>query len=140
MAAEVPRAVVAPTSPAPPVIEDQAAVRETLDHYADAYAGMDVRATAAVWPSVDRRALTRAFATLKSQGLTFDSCNINVNDTSATAHCRGTVQFVRKIGSPTPLTAPQEWRFVMRKLGGTWTIDEVTATRGAMASARADGS
>jgi hypothetical protein len=134
-AVELPRTAATAPPAAPAVVEEQA-VRETLDHYADAFAGMDVQATAAVWPSVDRRALTRAFATLKSQGLTFNSCNINVNDVSATAHCRGTVKFVRKIGNPTPLTAPQEWRFVMRKLGATWTIDEVTATRDSISSAQ----
>jgi hypothetical protein len=126
----------APASAAVVVVEERA-VRETLEHYADAFAGMDVQATAAVWPSVDRRALTRAFATLKSQGLTFDTCNIDVNNMSATAHCRGTVKFVRKIGNPTPLTAPQEWRFIMRKLGESWAIEEVSATRDSLKSARA---
>jgi hypothetical protein len=135
-AVELPRpADAAPSSSTTAVVEERA-VLETLEHYADAFAGMDVQATAAVWPSVDRRALTRACATLKSQGLTFNSCHIDVNATSATAHCRGTVKFVRKIGNPTPLTAPQEWRFVMRKLGAAWMIDEVTATRDSTTSAQ----
>jgi hypothetical protein len=135
-AAEAARPALAAAPIAVAVVEERA-VRETLEHYADAFAEMDVRATAEVWPSVDRRALTRAFATLKSQGLTFDSCNINVRDQNATAHCRGTVKFVRKIGNPTPLTAPQQWRFVMRKLGSTWTIEEVAATADAMTAAHA---
>ena len=135
-AVELPRPAAATPSSSTTAVVEERAVLETLEHYADAFAGMDVQATAAIWPSVDRRALTRAFATLKSQGLTFNSCNIDVNAMSATAHCRGTVKFVRKIGNPTPLTAPQEWRFVMRKLGAAWMIDEVTATRDSMTSAQ----
>ena len=90
---------------------------------------MDVLETARVWPSVDRRALARAFTTLKSQDLTFESCAVSVTESSATAHCRGTVQFVRKVGSPEPLIAPQEWLFSMRKFGDDWMIENVAASR-----------
>ena len=68
-------------------------------------------ATANVWPTVDRGALTRAFATLKSQGLNFRTCSITVNDARAVANCRGTVQFVRKVGNSIPLTSEQLWVF-----------------------------
>ena len=86
-------------------------------------------ATAAVWPSVDRRALSRAFDTLKSQGLDFQSCVINVADARATANCRGTLQFVRKVGNSEPLTADQQWVFKMRRFGAEWKIDEVSASQ-----------
>jgi hypothetical protein len=90
-------------------------------------------ATAKVWPSVDRRALARAFSTLKSQGLTLERCDVSVEQSSATAHCTGTVRFVRKVGSPSPLVASQEWRFRMRKSGDDWLIEEVTAQSPALA-------
>jgi hypothetical protein len=115
---------------------EEGAVLQTLQNYERAYEAMNVMATAKVWPSVDRRALARAFTTLKSQGLTFESCEVSVSDTSATAHCRGTVEFVRKVGNPVPLTAPQEWRFTMRKFGTDWMIEDVAASQASPASAR----
>lgn len=104
------------------------AVRQTLRRYAHAYEDLDVEATARVWPSVDRRALARAFATIRSQGLTFDSCEIDVIDGQATAHCRGIIRFVPKVGSPTPSSTPQEWQFRMRKAATDWQIEHVMAT------------
>lgn len=111
-------------------------MRRTLRDYAEAYGSMNVQATARVWPSVDRRALTRAFTTLKSQGLTFESCTVNLAEERATAHCRGTVRFVRKVGNPDPLTALQEWVFKMRKFGNDWMIENVSASQ---SSALAEG-
>ncbi len=108
---------------------EEYAVRRTLHSYEEAYEGLDVAATAAVWPSVDRRALSRAFDTLKSQGLDFQSCVISVADSRATANCRGTLQFVRKVGNSAPLTADQQWVFKMRRLGAEWKIDEVSASQ-----------
>jgi hypothetical protein len=108
---------------------EEYAVRRVLHSYEEAYEGLDVAATAAVWPSVDRRALSRAFDTLKSQGLDFKNCVISVADSRATANCRGTLQFVRKVGNPAPLTADQQWVFTMRRFGADWQIDEVSATQ-----------
>ena len=108
---------------------EEYAVRRTLHSYEKAYEDLDVAATAAVWPSVDRRALARAFDTLKSQGLDFKSCAITVRTRRATARCRGTLQFVRKVGNSMPLTAEQEWVFKMRRLGAEWKIDEVAASQ-----------
>jgi hypothetical protein len=105
------------------------AVRRALHSYETAYEALDVPAAAAVWPSVDRRALARAFDTLKSQGLDFKSCAITVTDGSATARCRGTLQIVRKVGNSMPLTAEQEWVFKMRRLGADWKIDDVAASQ-----------
>jgi hypothetical protein len=110
-------------------VQEYSAVRRTLHSYEKAYEGLDVAATAVVWPSVDRRALARAFDTLKSQGLDFESCAITVTESSATARCRGTLQFVRKVGNSMPLTAEQEWVFKMRRLGADWKIDQVTASQ-----------
>ena len=108
---------------------EENAVRRTLLSYEEAYQGLNVAATAAVWPSVDRRALSRAFDTLKSQGLDFQSCAISVADSRATANCRGTLQFVRKVGNSEPLIADQQWVFKMRRLGADWKIDEVSASQ-----------
>jgi hypothetical protein len=66
---------------------------------------------------------------LKSQGLEFQSCAITVTDSRATASCRGTLEYVRKVGNPAPLTATQEWVFKMRRSGNDWKIDEVSASQ-----------
>ena len=109
--------------------EEEHAVRRTLLSYEEAYEELDVTAAADVWPSVDRRALSRAFATLKSQGLDFESCAITVSDSQATVACHGTLQVVRKVGNAVPLKADQHWLFKMRRLAGMWKIDEVSTSR-----------
>jgi hypothetical protein len=88
-----------------------------------------VTATELIWPSVDRRALTRAFGSLKSQEIAFDNCDVKAAGSNATARCRGTVQYVRKVGSPGPHTEPEQWLFKMQKYGTEWKIDQVTASQ-----------
>jgi hypothetical protein len=110
---------------------DEFAVRRALHSYEAAYEGLDVAAAADIWPTVDRRALSRAFAALKSQGLEFKSCAITIQDANATAYCRGTLEYVRKVGNPTPLSAEQQWVFRMRRAGGAWKIDDVSASQSA---------
>ena len=107
---------------------EEHAIRRALHTYEAASERLDVAATANVWPTVDRGALTRAFATLKSQGLDFRTCSITVNDARAVANCRGTVQYVRKVGNSIPLTSEQLWVFKMRRFGADWKIDEVSAS------------
>jgi hypothetical protein len=131
-------AVPLPEIVAPRVVEarspaalEEVAVRQALGEYVDAYEGLDVDATAQVWPTVDRQALTRAFASLKSQGLAFAACHLDMAEATAVARCHGTVQFVRRVGNPTPRVEPQQWLFRMRKLGTRWKIEDVTAGPGA---------
>jgi hypothetical protein len=127
---------------APGPLEDagaESAVRRALRSYQEAYGRLDVAGAADVWPTVDRRALSRAFDTLKSQGLDFQSCTVTVTGVRATARCRGTLQFVRKVGSPLALTADQEWVFTMRQIGGHWKIDHVLASQTAVVAAMPTG-
>jgi hypothetical protein len=135
-----PSAVAPPPPPAAaaapivsPIVLEQNAVLETLRGYTQAYEALDVKATAAVWPSVDRRALARAFSTLKSQQLELDDCKVTIADTNATTRCRGVVEYVRKIGGGEPRTGHQDLVFKMRKLGSDWYIDEVNASELAVA-------
>jgi hypothetical protein len=116
--------------------DEEFAVRRALLSYETAYENLNVAATAEVWPNVDRQKLSRAFAMLKSQGLEFQSCSITVRDASATAYCRGTYQYVRKVGNPTPLLAEQQWVFKMRRAGSTWKIDDVSASQEAVLAAQ----
>jgi hypothetical protein len=113
----------------------ESAVRRALRSYQDAYDRLDVAAAADVWPTVDRRALSRAFDTLKSQGLDFQSCTITVSGDRATAQCRGTLRFVPKTGGPLPRIAEQQWVFAMRRVGGNWTIDKAVTSQVPVAAA-----
>jgi hypothetical protein len=105
---------------------DTDAVRRTLDAYRAAYERLDVGAAVEVWPTVDRRALARAFSTLESQDVRLGECDIEVAEATAIARCQGTVRFVRAFGSRDPVNAPTGWVFRMRKSGASWTIEDVT--------------
>lgn len=119
----------ATSSPADaPARADTDGVRRTLEAYRTAYEGLDVRAAADVWPTVDRRALTRAFSTLESQDVSLGECEIQVADATATARCQGTVRFVRTFGGRDPVNAPTGWLFRMRRAGESWTIEDVTGS------------
>jgi len=119
----------APLSPADATgIAETAAVRRTLEAYRVAYEELDVRAAANVWPTVDRRALTRAFSTLESQAVTLGECEIHVAQATATARCQGKVRFVRTFGGRDPVNASTGWLFRMRKSGESWTIEDVTGS------------
>jgi hypothetical protein len=115
------------------IASEEKAVLETLRGYRQAYQALDVTATAAVWPSVDRRALARAFSTLKSTQLELENCKVAITDTRATTHCRGTLEYVRRVGSGAPRTGHQDFVFKMRKLGSDWFIDDVDASEAAVA-------
>jgi hypothetical protein len=115
------------------------AVRRTLHAYEQAYEQLNVAAAVAVWPSVNRGALARAFATMASQGIEFESCTITFHATAATASCSGTLQFVRRVGNQVPLTAEQRWVFKLRQTPTDWKIDDVSATQAELVSARNGG-
>lgn len=129
IAAEPPLAVTELAPVADRSGEEEHGVRRALQSYEAAYEELDVMAAVEVWPSVDRRALSRAFATLKSQGLDFESCAITVSDSQATVSCDGTLEVVRKVGNAVPLKADQHWVFKMRRLAGMWKIDQVSTSQ-----------
>ena len=52
---------------------DEADIQSTLTRFRTAYSQLNASAARDVWPSVDARALERAFQSLKSQDLRFDS-------------------------------------------------------------------
>jgi hypothetical protein len=97
-------------------------VRATLARWRTAYSQLDARAAKGVYPSLDVRALERAFQNLKSQDLRFDSCALKLRDESAQAECIGRAIYVPRIGSQTPITAPRAWRFELKRFDQGWTI------------------
>jgi tetratricopeptide (TPR) repeat protein len=108
---------------------DQQLVEEALQRYRGAYGRLNVQSAEAVYPSVNRVALARAFDSLESQSLTFDSCDIEIRGVLARAICHGTTHYVPKIGSRYPRTEPLVWSFELRKSNGVWTIEYAKASR-----------
>ncbi|HTM05580.1 MAG TPA: hypothetical protein VL173_18855 [Vicinamibacterales bacterium] len=97
-------------------------VAQVLNRYARAYGDLDPRAASAVWPTVDERALSRAFASLESQDVSFDNCTIDVNGATASALCHGRTSYVGKVGNRQLHTEPRQWRFELKLQGDDWKI------------------
>ncbi|MEO5820994.1 MAG: hypothetical protein ABIT71_10835 [Vicinamibacteraceae bacterium] len=110
----VPSAVVAtaPTS----------LIRDVLHRYEDAYDRQDVGTAATLWPSLDRRALTRAFASLDRQDVDFERCDIDVAGARGTAVCVGTVRYVPSVGRGTERASRITWTFDLARSGDDWRI------------------
>ncbi len=106
---------------------EETAVLDAVEEYAQALEQFDVNAAAALWPSVDRRALSRAFASLKSQNVMFDDCDVAFAAATATARCHGTAHYVAKVGPSSPRTGRYEWLFKMRKRDDAWKIEGLSA-------------
>jgi len=119
------------TDAAPASLRDAAAaeeaIGEVLERYVDAYNRLDARAARRVWPSVDERALARAFAGLESQGLTFEACDLAVDDDEATARCRGRARFVPRVGDRDAISQPRQWTFRLREGTAGWHIVQAEA-------------
>jgi hypothetical protein len=108
---------------------DQTRVAAVLSQYARAYGQLDAGAAREVWPTVNERALARAFAGLASQAVAFDDCQIDVIGMKANASCRGKASYVGKIGSGEQRTEARTWRFELRRDGEAWKIENAEARR-----------
>ena len=75
-----------------------------------------------MWPTVDERALSRAFASLESQHVSFDNCSIDVKGATASALCQGRTSYVGKVGNRQLHTEPRQWRFELKLQGDDWKI------------------
>ncbi len=124
--AAAPVAVVA--AHAAPVPGDEDHIRAALTRWRTAYSELDAGAAREVWPSVDARALERAFQALKSQDLRFDRCDLTVHGGSAQAACTGRAVYVPRVGNQSPRATPREWTFELKKLDQRWTIASARAS------------
>lgn len=102
--------------------EDERLVTATLRRFADAYQQLDANAVARVWPSADRRVLTRAFEAIESQEVYFERCDVEVADSGATASCGGWLRFVPRVGKKEPRFLNRRWDFALQKRAGEWRI------------------
>jgi hypothetical protein len=103
------------------------AIQAVVTRYASAFSDLNAAAVHVVWPSVDERALTRAFRGLQEQQIAFSNCDISAAAASATATCGGTVRYVPKIGSSYPRVERRSWQFNLRKVNDLWIIDSVAS-------------
>ena len=108
-------------------MSDDVAIRQVLFQYERSYDRLDAASAAAVWRGVDVRGLTRAFASLTSQNLSFDTCDVRIEESHATAQCRGGLMFVRRIGDPEPEERRVSWTFGFDNDEGRWVISSVKA-------------
>ena len=92
-----------------------------------AYEQRDARLAKAVWPTVNERALARAFEGLRSQRVTFDRCRMNVLSVSADVECRGVMNYVPRVGSQDQRTESRHWTFRVRKGDDQWLITNAEA-------------
>jgi len=104
------------------VVTDEDLVRRLLDEYTGAFERLDVGATKAVWPSVDGKALQRAYAQLSAQRLTLQSCGITISGSTANARCRGSATYQPRIGNRPVEIASREWTFDLSKGDTDWRI------------------
>jgi hypothetical protein len=108
---------------------EQSEIQRALGQYRNAYQRLDAQAARAVWPSVDVRALSRAFDSLESQQLEFDTCLFEIAGEAATAQCRGSATYTPKVGNRAPKLEPRQWTFQLRKLDEGWKIQSAQARR-----------
>ena len=108
---------------------EQSEIQRTLGQYRTAYQTLDAEAARAVWPSVDVRALARAFDSLTSQQLAFETCQFDIAGEAATAQCRGSATYIPKVGSRGPKLEPRQWTFHLRKVDEGWKIQSAQTRR-----------
>ena len=118
----------APAAPtvAPP--SDEQRIRAVLRSYQAAFEQFDPGAVQAVWPSVDTKALGRAFDGLSSQSIVFDRCDVSVAAATARAACHGGVEYVKRVGGGGTQSARRQWTFDLQKSAdGAWRIQSLAS-------------
>lgn len=112
-------------SAAPEAVNPERLVLATLSRYESAYSTLDAAAASAVWPSVDRNALARAFEGLSAQTISLGQCEVRVSGGSARADCAGSARWTPRVGGA-PRSASRRWRFDLKNDGASWVIVEAS--------------
>ena len=102
-------------------------ITATLRRLQLAYEQRDASLVKSVWPTVNERALTRAFDGLRSQSVTFDNCWMNVFSASADVECRGVTTYVPRVGGQYQRTESRQWTFRVQKGDDHWLIASAEA-------------
>lgn len=107
------------------LLRDEDEVRAVLSRYQSAYERLDAAAAKDIWPSLNERALSRAFEGLESQEVAFNDCRLMVTGSRAQASCSGTARYVKRVGSKASQREPRQWTFKLSKDSNAWKIDAV---------------
>lgn len=105
----------------------RAAIDDVLDTYRQAYGSLDAIGVSRIWQGLDTKSLQRAFDSLARQELSFDQCDVRLEDDEATAACTGLLEYVRKFGQPEPHQRRLSWRFELQRAGDRWLISNLEA-------------
>lgn len=119
-----PPAPVAESRPAPPPPSEESRVRAVLNQFEMAFSTLSASSAAIIWPTVDQRALGRAFGSLESQQVSLGNCTVSVNGPRANANCTGHARWTPKVGGSTR-TEARHWTFDLVNRGSDWKIDSV---------------
>ena len=112
--------------PEPSVVRsDTDDVRDVLDRYQHAFSHLDASKAKAIWPSVDEKALGRAFGQLERQEVVLEGCDVKVAGQRAAAACRGQSSYVPRVGNKAARVEARRWAFTLRKIGESWIIEAV---------------
>ena len=106
---------------------ESSALAQVLGHYEQAYDRLDATRAAVIWPSVNERALSRAFARLQTQDLDFGNCTFAVSTSDAAARCAGVLRYARRIGDTALKTEQHVWTIEFARAGETWQIVKISA-------------
>lgn len=100
-------------------------IQAVLGRYQGAFRARGSTVESAVWPTVDRKALSRAFERLEAQRIEFDKCQITVAGRQAVASCDGHTRYVPRVGNRSPRTEARQWTFTLLRHEQEWLIDRV---------------
>ena len=107
------------------VVDETPAIQDVIRRYESAYERLDAAAAKRIWPSLDERALAKAFAGLASQTISLQPCHVDVTSSSAVALCNGYATYVGRVGNKAGQIQRRTWRFQLLKLGESWQIGSV---------------
>jgi tetratricopeptide (TPR) repeat protein/predicted Ser/Thr protein kinase len=119
-AALPPAATTVPPAP-PPVVPDRRLIENALAALARGYSTLDVGAVAAVFPSIDRRALQANFDDARDLEMRVEVRSMEVTGDRAVVQSTVHQRFRGSVGGEQNTSRPTEFR--MRRSGAGWIVD-----------------
>ena len=102
-------------------------IHNLLRRYEEAYDRRDARSAAALWPTVDEGALTRAFAGFDRQDVRFNRCDIDAFEARGSAVCVGSVRYLPSVRGAIVQEDAITWTFDFARSGEDWRITGLSA-------------
>ena len=97
-----------------------------LELYRRAYGVRDAALLATVWPGADTQALSRQFAGVRYQSVSFDRCAVRGDGPDrAVASCAATISSVANENGPDVVRRREMLTFALRRDGREWRIASV---------------